>query len=260
MKMITIAAMALFLAGCAGSLQNGLTGRTGELLYLQDSETVTDKQGDTARVGSFVVDDILPPSTTVDKTGMFILPLIVWDSWKVNYQSRLGVAQIGNDYKQFIKDRFIEELKRSGKLPYADENGAVEIDVHVKSLTMSAPIIESGYFLFLLYAAAYGQFTAAGPVDVVVTADVAVKKDGRELFSREVQGKSRTTTLDARYTAESKLLTDFQAAMIEGTSMAIKDLSENLVREINTLSSPAPAPTPPTPAPLISSVRPDFRY
>jgi hypothetical protein len=235
MKRITIVVMALFLAGCAGSLQRGLSGRTGELLYLQDSETVTDKQGAAVRVGSFVVDDILPPSTTVDKTGMFILPLIVWDSWKINYQSRLGAAQISNDYKQFIKDRFIDELKRSGRLPYTEDTGAVEIDVHVKSLTMSAPIIESGYFLFLLYAAAYGQFTAAGPVDVVVTADVVVKKDGQELFTRKVQGQSRINTLDTRYTAENKLLTDFESAMIESVSLAIKNMNENLVKEINTI-------------------------
>ncbi|MBI3622048.1 MAG: hypothetical protein HY208_07685 [Nitrospirae bacterium] len=255
MKPIPIVLLSLVLTGCAGSLQTGLASRTGDLLYLHDSEAVTDKQGDATQLGTFVVDDILPPATTVDKTGMFILPLIVWDSWKINYQSRLGAAQVTNDYKQFIKDRFIDELKRSGRLPYAEDNGAIEIDVHVKNLTMSAPIVHFGYFLFALYVWAFGQYTVAGPVDVVVTADIAAKKDGRELLSREVRGESRTNSLDARYTAESKLLTDFQAAMIEGTSMAIKNLNENLVREINTLVLQASAPSP---RPIVSSAHPAF--
>ena len=181
------------------------------------------------------MDDVLTPSTEVkEKTG-FVLPLIFVNIWKYDYDSTLGSAQIGNDYKRFIRESFIEELKRSGKFNYVEETADMEIDLKIKTVEMAAPIRKNGMFLFLVIAFSYGQSTAAGPVDVVITADVVLKKDGKELLSKEFQGKHRTGPFGPSYQTEDKLLQDYQTAMIEGVSLAIKDLNENIVKEINKL-------------------------
>lgn len=235
MKKIWIAAlMGVLLTGCAGvdSLQESLRNRSGNLLYLHDSVKTAEKQGGTLKVGTLIIDDFLPPSTTVKEESGFFLPLLVVNVWKYGYQSSLGSAQIGNDYKRFIRESLIEELKRSGKFRYVEEHGDMELDLKIKEITMEAPIHKNGNFLFLFFSISYSQNISAGPVDVVMKADVHIKKDGKELFSQEFQGNGRAGILQGA----NIQLEDYTIAMIEALSLAIKGLNENIIKEINKVS------------------------
>jgi uncharacterized lipoprotein YmbA len=232
MKKTWIVMIAIFfLTGCGGAsgLQRTLEDRKGELLFLHDSEKVPDKQTETVKIASFVVDDILQANTTVEQKSGYIVPLLFLNFWKYEYQSSLGYAQIKNDYKKFIRESFVEELERSGKFRHVEDQGDLELDVEVKNVTMSAPIVKTGNFLFVVVAWGFGQNTSAGPVDVAVTANVALKKDGKELFNREFQGKCRTNILSGT----NIKMEEYTMAMIEGLSLAIKDLHETIVKEMN---------------------------
>lgn len=226
-----VAIMIVLLTGCAGAagIQSSLQGRSGELVYLHDSEKIAEKQGGTMKLASFVVDDVLPPITTVRHESSFVLPLLVFNMWKYGYKSNLGAAQIGNDYKSFIRESFVEEVNRSGKFGYAEDKADLEIDLKVKTITMEAPIYEQGHIIFAVYAIAWGRYTSAGPVDVIVTADVVCKRDGQELFSQEVQGRGRAGILQGK----NLQLGDYTTTMVEALSLAIKGFNENLVRELN---------------------------
>ncbi|MCG3110695.1 MAG: hypothetical protein MCM46_02615 [Candidatus Manganitrophus sp. SB1] len=231
MKKLWILVAIFFLTGCAGAtgLQRTLEVSSGELLFLHDSEKVPDKQTETVKIASFVVDDILQPNTTVEKKSGYIVPLLFLNFWKFEYQSSLGYAQIKNDYKKFIQESFVQELERSGKFRQIEDQADLELDIEVKNVTMSAPIVKTGNFLFVVVAWGFGYNTLAGPVDVVTTANVALKKDGIELFSKEFHGNSRTNILSGT----NIKIEDYTLAMIEGLSLAIKDLHENIVEEIN---------------------------
>jgi hypothetical protein len=238
MKYILKATLIILVAGCAstGSFQRNLQSNTGELTYLHDSVKVAEKQSGTLKIGSFVVDDVLPASTTVEKKEGSLLPLLFVNTWKYYYQSSLGYEQITNDYKKFIQESFVEELKRSAKFRYVEDKGDMEIDIRIKTITMTAPIHQNGMFMFLLVAFSYINNTSAGPVDVVVTADAVVKKEGKPLWSKEFQGKHKINVLNGNYTnQQGKLLQDYTTAMIEDLSVAIKNLNENIVKEINTI-------------------------
>jgi hypothetical protein len=226
-----IAIMIVLLTGCAGAagIQSSLQGRSGELVYLHDSEKIAEKQGGTMKLASFVVDDVLPPITTVRHESSFVLPLLVFNMWKYGYKSNLGAAQIGNDYKSFIRESFVEELKRSGKFAYADDKADLEIDLRVKTIAMDAPIYEQGHFIAAGYFFAWGRYTSAGPVDVIVTAEAICKRDGQELFSREVQGRGRAGVLQGK----NLQLGEYTTTMIEALSMAVKGFNETVVREVN---------------------------
>jgi hypothetical protein len=223
----------VLLSGCAGTaaLQSTLQSRSGELVYLHDTPPVPDKRKGTLKLGSFVVDDVLPPATTVQKESGFLLPLLVFNMWKYGYTSSLGAAQIANDYKTFMRESLVEELKRSSTFAYADDQADIEIDLKIKTVAMNAPIERNGHFLFAVYAVSWGDQTLAGPVDVVMTADAVWKQDGKELMTREVQGRGRAGILGGRIVQ----MEDYTTAMIEALSLAIKDLNENLVKEINSL-------------------------
>ncbi len=234
MKSVLAAALIVLVTGCAtGSIQNRLQNNENELTYLHDSAKVAEKNGGTVKISSFIVDDVLPPSTTVKNTSWFVLPFLFVDIWKYDYQASLGYEQIKNNYKKFIQESFIEELKRSGKFRHAEDKGNMEIGIKIKKIAMSAPIRKDGMFL----VGSMTTQTSAGPVDVVVTADAVVKKDGKDVFSKELLGKHRTNALSAHYTAneEGKFLDDYATAMVECLSIAIKNLNENIVKEINAI-------------------------
>ena len=238
MKSAWLVMAAMVLTGCAGTrgLQLTLEGRTGELLYLHDSETVDDKQKGTVKIVSFVVDDVLPPDTTVRKKSGFLVPLLFVNFWKYEYECRLGSSQIENDYKEFARQSFIEELERSGTYRQAEDYGDLEVEVGLRSLTMSAPMVKVGDIFFVLYAYGYNESTLAGPVESVVTADVVIRRDGHELVNRRFQGSSRTNTLKGNFMS----VADYTATMIEGFSLALKDLNEHLVQEINRIPVASP--------------------
>jgi uncharacterized lipoprotein YmbA len=221
----------VLVTGCGGAagLESSLQSQHGPLAYLHDSEKISEKQAETLRIGSVTVEDVLPETTTVKEESGFFLPLLVVNIWKYDYESRLGRAQLSNDYKAFIKDSFIEELRRSGKYNYVDDHGDMEIDLRIKEITMTAPMRKTGNVIFVLYAVSYHQTIWAGPAEVFVTADAVLKKDGKEIFNQEFRGRGKTGMLQAK----KPNLQDFTTAMIEALSSALKNLNESIVREIN---------------------------
>ncbi|HUJ16577.1 MAG TPA: hypothetical protein VL197_01155 [Nitrospirota bacterium] len=231
MKKLFIVALVFLLGGCMGTshLQTSLTEQKSALLYVFDSGKIDPKTGDSLSIVRYVVDDILAPDTVVKNKSTFVLPLVFFNMWKQEDQAQLGYSQLENDYKQFMKESFLQELKRSGKFVYQDNQGNIALDISVKKIEMSAPILQRGNFLFLVFFFGYSSQTYAGPVDVAIDADVRVNRGGQVVMTREVHGKFRTSILSG----SNVKMKDYSTAMTEGLSMAIKDLNEKIVKEIN---------------------------
>lgn len=217
--------------GCGGAqgLESLLQTKNGPLAYLHDSEKVSVKQAGTVRVGSIVVDEVLPQATSVTEKSGFVLPLLVVNLWKYDYQSQLGQSQLTNDYKAFIRESFVEELKRSGKYNYVEDQSEMEIDLKIKTISMTAPMRKTGNVIFVVYAVAFDQSYYAGPAEALITADAVLKKDGKEIFNQEFTGLGRTGMLQG----QNLNIADFTTAMIEALSLSVKNLNESIVREIN---------------------------
>lgn len=226
-----VIAILLLHTGCAETegIQGSLHSHSSHLAYLYDSTNVSEKQPAAIRVSSVTVDDVLPPSTTVRKESGYFLPFLIVNVWKYEYESQLGHAQISNDYKAFFQESLIEELKRSGKYRYSESDSEIELDLKIRSVTMTAPLRKTGNLLFLLYAVSFNQTYYAGPVDVRITGEAVLKKKGSELYRQEVQGRGRAGMLQVK----NVKLGDYTITMIEALSAAIKDLNERIVTEVN---------------------------
>lgn len=231
MKKLSLILILVVLGGCAGtsSLQRTLEDQKGSLVYVHDSEKVADKKSGSLAIKSFTVEDVLPPDTVVTRKSSFFLPLIFFNMWKQEDQAQLGYAQLENDYKQFLRESFVEEMKRSGTYAIGDGQGDLNLEVRIKKIEMSAPINQNGNFIFAVFFFAFGSHTTLGPVDVSVDADVQASKGGAVVLTRELKGRFRTNILAGK----NANMKDYTTAMIEGVSMAVKDLNEKIVKEIN---------------------------
>jgi hypothetical protein len=233
MRIRIIAVTMLFLAGCGvtQNVQNKLEETKSALTYVHDSERTLERSGITIAVRSFLVDDILPAETTVREVSSSVLPFLLYNTWTEEMQAQLGYAQIENDYKQFMRRHFEEELERSGRFTVQNEPADLNIAVRITKLEMSAPVRHRGTFFFFLFIFGGGQYYAAGPVDVAVHANVTAERGGVTVFSGAFVGKYATSILEGK----NVRLGDYTSAMIEGTAMAVKDLNQRIVRQINRL-------------------------
>ena len=213
-------------------MQRTLEDRKGTLAYVHDSAVVAAKKAGTLTISGFTVGDVLAAETSVMNKASSVLPLLVFNTWKQEDQARLGYGQVQNDYKQFLKESLVEEFKRNSFYELRNNDGDVAIDVTIKKIEMSAPINQQGNFIFLLFFAAWGTQTVAGPVDVNVIADVRASRGGAVVMEKELQGSHRTNVLKGK----NAILQDYTLTMIEGMSQAVKKLNEKIVQEINAIS------------------------
>lgn len=231
MRTALTAFFALLIAGCGvtTNVQHKIAERTGELTYVHDSEPARTRSAVAIAVRSFTVDDVLPPATTVKEVDSSTLPLLVYNKWTEDMRAQLGYDRLKNDYKAFMRERFLAELRRSGVHEVREGTAELSIAVRVRKLEMSAPIRHEGTFIFLLFIIGGGHYYAAGPVSVVVQADVEITRGGTTVLAGSFVGKHATTIL----AGNNVQLQDYTIAMIEGVSMAVKDLNERIVSATN---------------------------
>lgn len=231
MRRTLIVLFLLFLPACGvtQNVQGRLEENRGTLTYVHESLPVQEKGSLTIAVRSFIVDDVIPAHTTVRKVSGSVLPLILFNSWKEDMQAELGYDRLENDYKRFMRDHFLEELRRSGKFPVKDGQADLNVSVRIRKVELSAPIRHRANFFFLFIVVGGGSSYSAGPVVATVSADVTIERTGAQVLSETMTGKYATNILEGRGID----LSDYTIAMIEGVSMAVKDLNEKIVRAVN---------------------------
>lgn len=233
MKKLSLILVLVVLTGCMGTsrLQQTLVGRKGSLVYIHDSEKVADKKSGSLSISRFTVEDVLEANTVVTRKSTFFLPLLLVNVWKQEDHARLGYSQLENDYKQFFRESFIEEMNRSGTYTIQSAPSDLTLEMNIKKIEMSAPINQDGNFIFALFFFAFGSNTTAGPVDVSVVADLKVSKGDAPILVKELKGNFRTNILPGK----NANIKDYTTALIECVSMAAKNLNERIVREISSI-------------------------
>lgn len=249
MKKIIIFSVVMILAtGCAETMETmierNLANRTEELTYKNTANTPVEKKAGTLSIGSFVVEDVLPPDTTVVKTSGIVVPLLIINSWRYIYQVNMGYDRIINDYKEFIKESFVEEVKQSSILDYVEKQGDFAVDVTVYKIQIAAPIVKSGAVFITPLGAGGGDKFEFGPLAVDVQANVVLRRNDAVLINKNVGGIYKTDIFDPsqesigqegrQESVDSEvLIQDYTSFMIDGLSLAISDLNKNIVTMID---------------------------
>lgn len=233
---------AWLLGGCIGAagIEQGLRARHGELMYLRGAQA-TERGRGTVSVDAIAVDAALSPETTVRKTGGWAVPLLLVNLWKGEYQTKLGAAQLTNDWAAFVRESLAEDLRRDARYAVVEQGGDLRMEVRLSKVEMTAPVVEGGDFLFLLLAFSWSQWIRGGPVEVAIEGDVVVRRGGQEVLRKAVRGRSRSGALSPRTTGFDRFTADLGSAMIEALSLGVKSFNGAVVAELNELGEPAAA-------------------
>jgi hypothetical protein len=236
MRTTLLVVTAWLLGGCMGTagLEQRLRGRQGELMYLRQTRAVERVAG-TVSIDAFAVEHALPAVTTVRRTGGWVVPLVLINVWKGEYECSLGAAQIANDWPLFAKESLVEDLRRGARHALVERGGDLRIDVRITKVAMKAPVVEGGHIAFVPVAGTSGKSIRAGPVDAAVEGEVVARRGGQEVLRKIVAGSARTASLRRKDNDFDAYAADFTTAMIEGLSLAVKDFNGAVVDEVNRL-------------------------
>ena len=246
MKKIIIFSVVMVLAtGCAKTaiIERNLANRADELTYENVGKPPVVKKAGTLTIGSFVVEDVLPPATTVVETSGIVVPLLFINSWRYIYQVNRGYDRIINDYKEFIKESFVHEVKQSSILNYVERQGDFSVDVTVHKIQIAAPIVQSGAVFITPVAGGGGEQFEFGPLAVDVQASVLLKRNDAVLINKNVGGSYKIDINPSQDSIRQEdwqgrgdseiLIQDYMSVMIDGLSSAIRDLNKNIVTMID---------------------------
>lgn len=225
-----LAALAALAAGCAntGGLQAQLRSGRAELMYLQDPP-VAERQPSTVGLGKVTVEAALPAETTLEKVGGFPVPLLFVNFWKYDYRASLGTARLANDLPGFTRQSLAEALRRGARYAWAEEGADLQVEATVRTVTLRAPMQQSGNFLFLVFAWSWSSSVGAGPAEAIVEGEVVLRRGGQEVLRRPVKGQARTGVLQG---AHAKV-EDYTSTMAEAVSLAVKDFDAQVVAAVN---------------------------
>jgi hypothetical protein len=229
--LIWVSLAAFLVAGCAMNVQSNLRQGGDELKYQYSNDFNGTKSG-TLEIRSFVVDDVLAPDTKARWTSGLVLPLVFFTIWYNEYQCSLGYNQITNDYKQFMRESLIEEVKRNSAFTYVEQQGTLAMDITISKIAMSAAIKGLGAFVLFLtdnptVPFEYKSDYSGEPVNVDIQAKVVLKKGHTTVFASEIHGKYEGWEQD------SIIPKQYTSSLTSGLSMAIKNLNANIVKAVN---------------------------
>lgn len=107
--------MAALLGGCigAGAFQDRLRTTSGELKYLHEADPLAQRP-ETVGLGAVTLSAVLPPATTVTKTGGSLIPLLFVNIWTGDYRGTLGATELTEDLTGFVRRSLVEDLERGG--------------------------------------------------------------------------------------------------------------------------------------------------
>lgn len=222
--------MVIIVSGCAGTttIRETMNLRKDELSYERQSGTIPDKTAGTVSIGSFVVEDVLTADTVVERTSTFILPLLLVNFWNNELIVKPGHKQIVNDYREFLRQSLIDEIRASGNHIYQNQGSEYTLDVAIKKINIFAPVYQQGSMI-VFYIILGGSRTTAGPAYIEIVADVTLKRGKDILFNKPFQGKYKTPAL-----TERKILwQEYTSILINGLSLAIKDMNSAVVKALN---------------------------
>jgi hypothetical protein len=228
---------AVLLSGCVGAegLQLELAKSRAELMYVH-APPLAERQPGTVALGKVAVEAALPKETTVEKTGGFVVPLVLFNLWWADYRSELGAAQLQNDLATFTRSSLAEALRRGARYAWAEQGGDLTVDVTVRKATTDAPLGESGEFVFLLVNGSAHKTFNAGPATVTLDGEVVMRRGDVELVRRPIQAKG--SSIGILRGSDVSIIQDFTPAMGEALSLAVKAFADEVVRTVNEAGTP----------------------
>ncbi len=223
-----VLAVAAALCGCAGtnSLRDALIIESATLGYLREDGI---KLSAPARVDRYQIEGKLPDTLTVKRTGTLIVPLLLYNYWKHEFDVKLGTESFQPTLAAFGSRSLAQDLQKAGA--GAEGRPGVSVRVLIRKVESGLVYERSGYFYTALFFNVYGWGNAARDIRSTIQADIVLEKDGIADTLKYAHEESAQIPAQVARSNVNEVAVN---AMAETLSLCFKDLHSRILAAMAT--------------------------
>jgi len=234
-KALGIIMLAAFAVSCVspGKLYKGFTKRKGTLDYIYDSEINHDRSTQVVHIAKPVIaDSKFTRSGSVTKLHASVIPAIVYNQWKAQYEYRIGDDATKEGVTSFIQTALVTEGNRSGSFS-ADTLTAprgLTLEIEIDSIGAQGPYTSQGHFLFLLFAYTWSSTEYGGTGTAYSRFQYRIRQGDKILVEDFVTSHKQAEPLRQTHKDEKALRAFYNAYLVEALSQTFKSNIEQIVK------------------------------
>ncbi|HMI66164.1 MAG TPA: hypothetical protein VK517_09025 [Cyclobacteriaceae bacterium] len=237
---LVIILLALLNSSCSpySRLYNDFTKGQSSIQYIHTSG----KEGKKNEKGIFIDKPFLSDrkfnsSANVHKINSSVVPLLVFNSWKYQYECAIGPPMIKENLPRFIQTSFLEESERSGtfRIDTLSSPASLSLEIDVDSLAAKGPYDNTGYFIYLFFGYSYQVHEHAGPGVAYSRFHYRVRKGDAVVLEDVVSHQASFQPLKMARTTFKKFHDMYRANLVESLGDTFKRNIEEIVSHLNIL-------------------------
>ncbi|ELR73580.1 hypothetical protein C900_02665 [Fulvivirga imtechensis AK7] len=214
-------------------IQDGLTRRSSSLAYLHETP-ITKKRSSFTMSVDVTADYELNKKSQLTKVKSSVLPLLIFNQWKTDFNYTLGKSEIEEDITDFLKNSLVMANKRSGFLETDTSNLAkFSLTVNIDSVYARGPYLSHGVFVYFLIAYSYAQSEYAGPGEAYSRLSYQLKEGDKVLLENAVERKMSSQPLNHQVSNLEKLRDNYTTNLVESLSLTLKENIDSIIKSIN---------------------------
>lgn len=228
MNRYIVLSVAAALCGCAGTndLRDALIIESATLGYLREDGI---KLSAPARVEGYQIERTLPDTLSVERTGTLVVPLLVYNYWKHEFDVKLGTESFQPTLTAFGSRSLAQDLQKAG----AGTEGRPGVSVRVRIRKVESGLVyeKSGYMYTAGFFYGFGGSHAARDIRSAIQADIVLEKEGVADTLKYAHEESAQIPAQV---ANAKINEVAVNAMAETLSLCFKDLHSRILAAMAT--------------------------
>jgi hypothetical protein len=236
--LLPIFALILY-TGCSSTreIQTHLNRKAFPLDYLHDSKKVDEKSRVQVCLMNTVDSSRLNPTTIVDKTSGYIVPLLAVNFWDFEYSCTLGSATLEESLADFAAKAFLNESLRSGRYisGLVNKDCDYQLSLTINHHNTGGPYKQSGSVIFLLSFYSVSQYEMGGPVVTDITLTAWMTQADSVVMDKQYTAEQTSNLIRQERRNVIEYREHFANSLVESLSMAMKQCIEDIVADINTI-------------------------
>lgn len=182
-----------------------------------------------------LTDTQFPPTSVVSRRKNEVVPLLVFNYWRHEYECVLGRQQITESIPNFIQSAFAEETKRTGNFLIEKEQAGTRftLEIEIDSVGAKGPFVNTGFFAYVFIAYVYQVVEEAGPGIAFSRIHYRVKENERVVLEDYVSQTASFEMLRPTRTNFALFHEHYRSNLAESLSETLKGNVEKLVEHLN---------------------------
>lgn len=228
------------IASCAvskSSLQQTIYSSVSSLGHVDNAKRNFKDRQDTIHISTSMKKNAINRFSLVTEESVKIIPLLIYNQWKLNYDISLGSNQIKENPSDYVKQRLARDINYSTKF-LADTSSLISnknqlrLTISIDSLEVKGSYKVDGFFLFMIFYVMTENHYPSG--EAISQLTYTLHEGETILLQRTVKSQKSINVIGGEYASFKVFRQTYVNHLIEALSESLKTSVKKIVHEVNT--------------------------